>query len=338
MLIVNGLGSLDNDYGPAPPGPKQVISPTALADAKASGLSAINLSLAWGDDFGSTVAAIAAYDRFIREHPNDLLKVFTTEDILRAKKARKIGVIYGFQNAAMVGDEPERIDAFADFGIRAIQLTYNAPNQLGGGSMAPGDPGLTPFGRQIVERLNTRRIMVDLSHSGTRMCLDASKASKQPISINHTGCRAITDLPRNKTDEELRAVADKGGYVGIYFIMYLTKGRAATIDDVLAHMDHAIQVCGEDHVGFGSDYGIVRLGDMKAQWDFWAHMLEGRKSKGEMASGEDPRILPFATGLIGPDQFRNLIQTMDRHGYSARRIEKIMGLNFLNYAKTIWGA
>jgi membrane dipeptidase len=137
------------------------------------------------------------------------MKIFTAEDIRTARSMRRIGLVYGFQNAAMVGDKSDRVDLFANFGVRVIQLTYNALNQLGGGSMAAGDPGLTPFGREVIERLNARHVMVDLSHSGHQICLDAARASKQPISINHPGCRAITNLPRNKTDEELRAGRDR---------------------------------------------------------------------------------------------------------------------------------
>src|SRR3546814_9557842 len=87
--------------------------------------------------------------------------------------------------------------------------------------MAPQNRGLSPFGREVIERLNANHIMVDLSHSGERTCLEAAAHSSRPISINHTGCRALVDLPRNKTDEELRLVASKGGFVGIYFMPFL---------------------------------------------------------------------------------------------------------------------
>ena len=162
-------------------------------------------------------------------------------------------MILGFQNAAQMGDDAARVDIFADLGVRIIQLTYNQRNQLGDGSIVPEGRGLTDFGRQVVARLNANRVMVDLSHSGRQICLDAARASKQPISINHTGCRALTDLPRNKTDEELRLVAEKGGFVGIYFMPFLNLSGHARAVDVVAHIEHALNVCGEDHVGIGTD-------------------------------------------------------------------------------------
>ncbi|MFN8581393.1 MAG: membrane dipeptidase [Gemmatimonadaceae bacterium] len=338
LIVVNGLGGLDEGYAPPPPGPRVMASPRALASAKASGMTAINMTVASSNSFESTIEAIGKADAFIRAHPNDLLKVFSTADIQQAKAQKKVGVIYGFQNAAMVGDKAERVDTFADLGVRCIQLTYNPLNQLGGGSMAPGDPGLTPFGRQVVERLNAKRVMVDLSHSGHQICLDAARASATPISINHTGCKAIVDVPRNKTDEELKLVADKGGYVGIYFMMFLAKGRMSTVDDVVAHIEHAIKVCGEDHVGIGSDYGIVELGDMQGVRDFWANFVRERMANNTAATGEDPNVLPFSEGLIGPEQFRNLYRALAKRGHRPALIEKVMGQNYLRFAKEIWGA
>ncbi|HKP28840.1 MAG TPA: membrane dipeptidase, partial [Gemmatimonadales bacterium] len=338
LIVVNALGGLDEGYAPPPPGPPAVMSPGALAAGKASGMTAINMTLAGGDDFETTVEAIAAYDNFIHANSDKLLKVYSTADILQAKKDGRIGVIYGFQNAAMMGDKVGRVDIFADLGVRCIQLTYNSLNQLGGGSMAPGNPGLTAFGREVVAKLNERRVMVDLSHSGQQICLDAARASATPISINHTGCKAIVDVPRNKTDEELKLVADKGGFVGIYFVMFLAQGREATIDDVVAHIEHALKVCGEDHVGIGSDYGIVNLGEMQPVRDYWAAFVRKRMENKSAATGEDPNILPFAQGLIGPDQFRSLYRPLEKRGHQSGVIEKVLGRNYMRFAKEIWGA
>lgn len=337
-IVVNALGFLDEPYGPPPAGPRAIISPGAIAAAKSSGLTAINTTIPGGDEFENAVAAIGRYDAFIRANANDLLKVHTTDDIRRAKAERKVGIIYGFQNATMVGDKAERVDVFADLGMRCIQLTYNLRNSLGSGAMDTADQGLTPFGREVVARLNARRVMVDLSHSARQICLDAARASTTPISINHTGCRALSDVPRNKTDEELKLVADRGGFVGIYFMMFLARGREATIDDVVAHIRHAIKVCGEDHVGIGTDYGIVDLPDMDGVRAYWGNFVRRRLEARTASTGEDPNVLPFAQGLVGRNQFRSLYGALDRAGVGAGVIEKVLGLNYLRFAKTIWGA
>ena len=180
--------------------------------------------------------------------------------------------------------------------------------------------------------------MVDLSHSGERTCMEATRLSKQPISINHTGCRALTDLPRNKTDAELRQVAEKGGFIGIYFMPFLNPTGHATADDVVAHLAHAVNICGEDHVGIGTDGSVTQIDDLAAYEAVLAKEIAERRAAGISAAGERPDTYPFITDLRGPDQFRKLQGLLAAKGWSQDRIEKIMGLNFLRYAETIWGA
>jgi membrane dipeptidase len=343
MIIVNALGGLANpnpskDWGAERPG----FEARVIADARGSGVTAINCTLGYvsGDmePFEYSVRDIGLWDRRLRAHPGDLLKVLTAADIPRARAEGKIGIIYGFQNAAMMGARPDRVEIFADLGVRVIQLTYNPANSIGDGAMAPLNRGLTPLGRKLVERLNAQRIMVDLSHSGERTCLEAARASRQPISINHTGCRALTDLPRNKSDAELRLVAERGGFVGIYFMPFLSPDSVATAEDVVAHIDHAVKVCGEDHVGIGTDGGLTRVDDMAGYRRLIAGEIEERRKAGIGAKGENPDTLPFVEELQGPSQFRDLAERLRRRGYSERRVEKIMGLNFLAYAREVWGA
>ena len=350
MLIVNALGGFENPNrwpedksGAGIEGiTRGPMDPRILADAHASGMNAVNITLGYVagpmEPFEYTIAEIAACDARLRLHPRDLMKVLTAADILRARREKRIGLIYGFQNAAMMGDKAERVDIFADLGVRVVQLTYNPANQLGDGSMAPQNRGLTPFGREVVARLNARRVMIDLSHSGERTCLDAARASNQPISINHTGCRALVDLPRNKSDEELRLVASRGGFVGIYFMPFLNRTSVARAEDVVAHIDHAVKICGEDHVGIGTDGGTTGIDDMAAYRAHIRQQVADRKKAGIGAAGENPDTLPFVADLQGPGQFRRLADLLRAKGYSERRIEKIMGLNFLAFAREVWGA
>jgi len=338
--VVNALGGLDDpnhpDDGPAK------ITPRMLADAHASGQAAVNVTLGYvfgkKPPFESTVQDIRHWDTLVAAHPNDLTKVLSAGDIGRARDAKKIGLIYGFQNAAMMGEDAARVDRFAGMGVRVFQLTYNDANKLGDGSMAPAGRGLTPFGHEVVERINASRCMVDLSHSGTQICLDAARASKQPISINHTGCRALADLPRNKTDEELRLVADKGGFVGVYFMPFLNLSGHATAADVVAHIEHALKVCGEDHVGIGSDGGTTPIDDLKAYAAALAKEHAERVKAGISAPGERADTHPFVDDLRGPDQFRKLARLLAARGHKSARIEKILGGNFVRYARDIWGA
>ena len=340
IVVVNALGGLNDPNHDEPARP--TLTPRILADAHASGTTAVNVTIGYvagpQEPFQQSVAETAMWDRLIADNSKDVIKVLTAADIIRAQKERKVGVILGFQNAAMMGDDASRVDIFADMGVRIIQLTYNLRNQLGDGSIVPEGRGLTPFGREVIERLNANRVMVDLSHSGRQICLDASQASKQPISINHTGCRALTDLPRNKTDEELRLVAEKGGFVGIYFMPFLNLSGHARAVDVVAHIEHAVNICGEDHVGLGTDGGTTPIDDLELYKVALRKEHEDRKAKGIAAPGERADTHPFVDDLRGPDQFRKLYGLLAARGYKPARIEKIMGGNFVRYARDIWGA
>lgn len=348
-VIVNALGGIENPNlalgrpnGPPAATDKPDVDARSIADAKASGVCAVNITLGYVagpmDPYDYTIETIGTWDRILRDHPDDLLKVDRAADILKARDQGKVGVIYGFQNCVQTGDRLQRIDTFGDLGVGVIQLTYNPANPLGDGSMAPENRGLTPFGRQVVERLNANKIMVDLSHSGERTCLDAIAASKQPISINHTGCRALTDLPRNKTDAELRGVAEKGGFVGVFFMPFLNLSGHASAEDVVAHIEHAVKICGEDHVGIGTDGDVTGIDDLGAYRDHLAQEVADRAKAGIGATGERADTYPFVVDLRGPDQFHKLARLLKARGHRQGRIDKILGLNFVAYAREVWGA
>lgn len=349
--IINALGSLDDpndhedgDESPTTRGRRKplTLSARVLRDARASGVTAVNCTLGYvsgkGDPFEVSVSDIARYDRMIRAQSADVVKILTAADIVRAQREGRVGIIYGFQNATMFGNDLDRVDLFADLGLRVAQLTYNPANPLGDGSMAPQNRGLTPWGREVVARLNHNRLMVDLSHSGQNTCLDAIRVSRQPVSINHTGCRALTDLPRNKSDEELRLLAEKGGFAGIYFMPFLRLDGKATAADVVAHIEHAVTVCGEDHVGIGTDGTVTAIDDLASYRAELAEEIEQRRKAGISATGEGPDTLPFVIDLRGPAQFQELADRLSARGHSGARIEKILGGNFLRYANDVWGS
>jgi membrane dipeptidase len=348
-MIINALGTLDNPNakGSSEAAAKltqssddMTIDARTLADAHASGLTAVNITLGYtmGDEppYEHTLHEIDVWDSIIAGNAADLIKVRTVADIHQARSSGRIGVIYGFQNAVAVGDDPARIETFGRLGVRVIQLTYNQANHLGDGSMAPHNRGLTPSGAQVVEGLNDARIMVDLSHSGERTCLEAAAVSRQPVSINHTGCRALADLPRNKTDEELRLVASRGGFVGIYFMPFLNISGHARAADVVDHIDHAVNVCGEDHVGIGTDGPVTSIDDLDAYRATLAEHVAQRQAAGVSAAGERADTLPFVIDLRGVSQFYQLIGLLEARGYTQDRIEKILGKNFADYAGRIW--
>ncbi|MBB6255203.1 dipeptidase [Nitrospirillum iridis] len=326
--------------------PQAKVDARALADVRKAGLTAVNLTLGYVsgpmDPFEFTVRDIGRWDRLIREHRQALRKVYTAADITAAQAQGQLGVIYGFQNAVQLGGDLDRVDLFADLGVRIIQLTYNPANPLGAGSMADkagaANTGLTDFGRQAVERLQAARVMVDLSHSGEKTCLDALAVAKGPITISHTGCRALCDLPRNKTDAELRGVAQGGGVVGIYFMPFLVPDGHAKADDVVRHIEHALDVCGEDHVAIGTDGEVTGIDDLDRYRAVLRKEIQARRAAGISATGEGEDTYPFVVDLRGPGQFARLADLLAKRGHKAARIDKILGGNVLRFARDVWGA
>ncbi len=346
-MIVNALGGLVNmnmNLGqpghPVPGGAPLLINDRSIADARAAHLTAVNITLGYvfgpGDPHEVTLNALDQWDSLLAGSPKDLTKVTRVADFARAQTEGRIGIIYGTQNSAQVGEHMERVDIYYKRGIRVMQLTYNDRNMIGGGSVAPEDTPLTPLGHQLVEKLNATKIMVDLSHSGRRTCLDAIAASKSPISINHTGCRALTDLPRNKTDEELRGVAEKGGFVGMYFMPFLTLDGHPHATAAADHIVYALKVCGEDHVGLGTDGGPTGVDDLALYQSALEKEIAERAAAGVGAKGERPDTYPFMPELRGPGQYATIMDLLQKRGVKPRVIDKVVGQNFIDYARRIW--
>jgi membrane dipeptidase len=334
-VVINSCGGFDTHADIK----GESIDSNIVRDALQSGMTAASQTIGYvfGDapPYEMTVHDIALWQQLIRTTPA-LLLVYRGADIDLVKQTGRLGIILGFQNAAALENKVERVDTFAQLGIRIIQLTYNGENLLGGGCLAPGDQGLTAFGHEVVARLNARRVIVDVSHGGNQLALDAVGASTVPIAVTHTGCRALVDHPRNVTDDVLRAVASKGGYVGIYFMSFLAKARTATADDLLEHLDHAIEICGADHVGIGTDGGTSFVDPEKDLAQRRAEFAR-RSAAGIAAPGESADALGYIPELSGPDQFRKLAQLMGARGYSDTTIENVLGLNFLRFARSVWG-
>jgi membrane dipeptidase len=313
----------------------------SVADAIDSGMRAVNVTVGGfvsdpQESFEYTLNGVTGWAHRVGSHPDALLRVWNAADIERAREERKVGIIFGFQNAAMMGDDASRVRTFADLGVRIVQLTYNGANQLGHGAIVPENGGLTPFGHEVVEALEAADVLVDLSHSGEQTCLDALRAATRPTAITHTGCRALTDMARNKTDEELRLVADTGGIVGIYFVPFLAPDYLATATDVVRHIEHAIDVCGEDHVGIGTDIGTTQVDDMDAFRATTAPEIVRRMAAGIGVTEELPGVVPMIPDMQGPGQFRQLAGMLMDRGHSAEKVEKIMGLNALRVMREVW--
>ncbi len=337
-MVVDALGA----PGSTSFGSRVPLTASDLADVKASGLTALNVTVSgvgsYAKDFEETLRNIAFWEEQVAAHPDALMKVIRSGDLDEAKKSGRLGLIYGFQDGTPLGESLERLDLFYDLGVRIIQFTYNLRNLVGDGCLEPGDAGLSLFGRKLIARMNEKHMLVDLSHCGRRTTLESIEISKQPVAITHAGCTAVADLPRNKTDEQLRKLADKGGVVGIYLMPYLRTAGQQMADDVIKHIEHALKICGEDHVGIGTD-GMISAVNVTPEFRKKFHdEIEERRKRGISAPGERDDVFTFAPDLNTPRRFETLASLLSKRGHSDSQIEKIIGGNFSRLFRDVWGA
>jgi membrane dipeptidase len=270
-------------------------------------------------------------------NPDRLLLVRTAADILKAKRERKFGVVLGTQDTSMIGPELDRLAQLKKDGVMTVQLTYNNRNLAGDGALEPANAGLSKLGRATIERIEAEKLLLDLSHGGARTMAEAAAHAKRPLVISHTASRALTDHPRNTSDETIRAVANKGGVIGVYFMPFLTLDSKPKGADLLRHVEHIASVAGEDHVGIGTDNGVLPLlldDAAKERMKQWA--LE-RIKRGIASPGEGVGVYPWVEEYNSVDRYRRFAADLARRGWSERRLEKLMGGNFLRVYREAWG-
>ena len=317
-------------YNFAPPGwdDAQVSSDT-VETVRRSGLTAIKLTIGGFDaPFEDTVAELAAVQRLIEGRGDLFTQIRRADEIEAAKSARKLGIIFSFESVVALEDRLDRINLFRALGVRVMQLAYNTPSPFGAGVLSPANAGLTELGRAVIARMNEVGVAIDLSHANSETAAAAIRASAKPVLVTHGGCAAVHPHPRNKTDAELRALAEKGGVFGIDDLFYLAPSpRQPNIDDYVTHMAHALDVCGEDHVGIGSDASFDPLDlspESRAKWD---QVLAARRAAGVAAPEEDR--MPYTEGLNRSDRTLVIADALLRRGYPERVVEKVLGANFV---------
>ncbi|MBB4633049.1 dipeptidase [Sphingosinicella soli] len=333
-IVIDALASPDTWNVPYPP--PGVLTPEKLANVRASGITAVNLTVGKPGGFEGTVKEIAKWLRHIEAHPDHFLLVKRHADLAAAKAQGKLGIIFGFQGMGMIGEDLSLIETFEGLWVRIMQLTYNDRNPLAAGGSLPDTEGLTALGREAVARMNSLGILVDTGHGTPQTVMDAAAASSKPITCSHTGARAIYASQRNQPDAALRAVAETGGVVGIYLMPFLGRDPVSASRALfMKHLTHAIRLCGEDHVGIGTDQSITPVDISPAYMDIVRQTAEARRKAGIGAPGEadGPIAVP---DLNSARRIEIIAAEMDRAKYPARVIEKVIGGNFDRLFREVW--
>lgn len=274
----------------------------------------------------STIKWIAAARRYFDEHVDRYVFAETAEDILRAKKKKKLAVNFGFQGSnALLGDS-NLVELYCKLGVRTMILAYNKRNFAGDGSHEKLNSGLSQFGFELIEEMNRVGMLIDVSHTGYKTSLDAMEASKDPVIFSHSNPRALYDHERNIPDELIRACADQGGVMGVngVGIFMSEKGDDVSPEMLVSQIDYYVQIVGSSHVGIGLDF----IYDLEYLKNFTRQNTRLFKVGGYINHStyhfSPPEALPKITELL-----------LDL-GYSEEDIIKILGGNWLRVMKQVW--
>ena len=304
-------------------------SAEVFRDMRKGGLTAANCTCCVWEGFVDTMNNVAQWNGWFREHGDLIVKARSAADIRKAKEEGRTAIVLGFQNTSAFEDRLGAVQLFKDAGVGIAQLTYNTQNYAGSGCYESSDSGLSDWGRELVAEMNRVGMLIDLSHVGSRTSEETIRESAKPVAYTHCCPSALKPHPRNKSDGELRFIADRGGMIGVtMFPAFLKRGADSTVGDYVEAMEHVISVAGEDHVAFGTDF-TQGYGQ-----DFFDWITN---DKGSARSLIKFSPMPNAKGVETIGQLPNLTAAMERAGWSEGRIRKVMGENWLNFLTEVWG-
>jgi membrane dipeptidase len=237
-------------------------------------------------------------------------------------------MIIGLQNASPFETAAD-VAFFHGLGLRVAQLTYNNQNRIGSGSTDRADGGISTYGEAVVRAMNEVGMLVDVSHCGDRTTLDGIALSSRPIAITHSNCRALAPHPRNKSDEAIRALAAKGGVMGITGVrMFVRAEEPTNVGHVVDHIEHVARLVGVEHVGIGTDSDLNGYDDMPRD------QYERLKASYDRSYAFRERI--DTDGFDHPRRIYDLTEELIRRRHSDADIALILGGNFRRLLGAVW--
>ncbi len=298
-------------------------------EAKAGGVSAIHVTIAYWENTRDTLENIGDWRQRFSDHGDIIMPVRSGADILQAQSEGKIGIIFGFQNCSPIEDDLRMVETLHQQGVRIMQLTYNNQTLLATGCYETGDSGVTRFGREVIKEMNRVGMVIDMSHSAEHSTLQAIELSSRPIAITHANPLRWHKALRNKSDDVLRALGESGGMLG--FSMYpfhLNNGPDCTLDDFCGMIIDTAELMGIDRIGIGSDlcqnWGYETLEWMRSgKWTFKPDYGEGSAKNADWPRQPD--------WFSSSKDFGNIASGLKDKGMAQGDIEKVMGLNWLNF-------
>lgn len=269
-------------------------------------------------------------------HQDFVLVAKRVDDILRAHKEGKVAFVFAIEGAMPIENEVDRIDVLYGLGLRVMGLSYSESSALATGAKENRDGGLTYFGHQCVDRMNKLGMAIDVSHCSDQATLDAVEVSKKPVFATHMGARALWNIKKLKPDNVLKAIADKGGVIGIESAPHstLTKRHPVhCIEATMEHFEYIKNLVGIDHVGFGPD---TLYGDHVGYHHVFSAALAMKEAHGVTSETLETE-LPYVKGLENPTEASwNSVRWLVKRGYSDRDVAKAIGENAIRVLKEAW--
>lgn len=307
----------------------------------AGGITAANVTVTGLQaGFMESVDQLAAWHRRLAQPDSPWLHVRTVDDILTAKKTGRLGLIMGSQSMDMIGKNLDRIRLLHAAGMRVMQPTYNEGNLLADGCLEPRDAGLTDLGRDAVREMNRVGVAIDLSHLGERACLQIVEITERPVLLTHANAKSVVNVPRNKSDHVIQAVAGTGGLIGIsvYGPMCWSgdPSKAPSLSDFLRHLNHVVDLVGIERVSLGTDFpGLTDLDQARDIIAMTLARYPGNVSRYAAAFGNDVRTR-YLSDCSAAAQIPAITDALGRQGWSDDHITRFLGRNYLEVLRKIW--
>ena len=323
-LVIDAMGEV-----------REVYTDSLCREMIDSGINSITVTLCdpksyEAEAYDWAIDGVLEYDRLIARESEFWLKATSVDDIQVARDQGKIALFYLFQNSTQFGKDIDNVDVFYGLGVRSSQITYNYQNWAGAGCNELNGSGLTVFGHELVEKMNDIGMLIDLSHASMKTMADTIAASKAPVITSHSCCKALYEHNRNTTDENIRAIADKGGVFGVTQMRpFMTREIDNAVHFYYQHIEHAIDVAGIDHVCIGSDRDHRRLVLTEE------YLAELKREEGENFDRSQWPL--YFEELNGPRRMETIWDGLAKRGMHEDDLEKLFGLNLQRLYREVIG-
>jgi microsomal dipeptidase-like Zn-dependent dipeptidase len=300
---------------------------------KKAKVNLVHVSVVYWEDTNETFKVFKKWEKYFHENKDLIIKIETVSDIKKAETEGKVGIILGWQNSAPINSDLELLECFFKQGLRVMQLTYNNQSDIATGCYEQNDSKITRFGKEVIKEMNRLGIAIDLSHINNESGLEAVELSKKPVCVSHSIPIFSKNSERNISTELMKAVASKGGILGLsLYPLHVKNGSDCTLNEYCKLIEETVSVMGIDHVGIGSDL-CTDHPDSVLQWmrcGKWLKVSEETDNYFKKAIWPKPMSWFKEIGDI-----HNLIDGMRKYGFKNEEIEKLMGLNWIRYMETV---